>query len=56
MKGRKHLNHEVEVVAGPFGPHQAKLICKKCQKWIMWLPKNYEELLNEKRKNTASPV
>jgi hypothetical protein len=50
----KHLDHEMEIIEGPFQQHAAKLICKQCNTWVMWLPKNYEELLNEKE--NRSPI
>ena len=43
----KHKDHEMEVVDGPFGIHAGKLMCKECGKWVMWLPNNYKEKLNE---------
>jgi len=47
MKSDPHLLHTVEIIEGPFGFHQAKLICSQCRKFIMWLPKNYRELLGD---------
>jgi hypothetical protein len=42
----KHLDHEMEIIEGPFGRHEAKLMCKQCNKWVMWLPRNYREQLD----------
>ena len=46
----KHKDHEMEVIDGPFGHHAGKLVCKECGKWVMWLPNNYKEILNEQSK------
>lgn len=42
----KHLDHEVEIIQGPFGHHAAKLVCVPCQKFIQWLPKNYQNTID----------
>jgi len=43
---KKHMLHPKQIIKGPFGPHAAKLICRKCNVWIKWLPKNYETTFN----------
>ena len=34
---KKHKNCEMIAVLGPFGPHYAKLVCKKHNKTVQWL-------------------
>jgi len=36
----KHQLHPKQIVLGPFGPHAAKLICRRCKCWIKWIAKN----------------
>lgn len=43
----KHLNHPTRIIEGPFGPHQAKLMCAQCNVFLQWLPNNYKEWINE---------
>jgi len=42
-----HQDHEMIIIEGPFGIHRAKLVCKVCNKFIMWLPKNYQKILEK---------
>lgn len=32
----KHLNHDITIVLGPFGPHHSKMMCLKCKKFVKW--------------------
>jgi hypothetical protein len=39
----QHRGHPKRIVAGPFGPHQAKMECVLCRAFVKWVPKNYKE-------------
>ena len=34
-----HADHELERIQLTSGPHHGKLVCKTCNKFIKWLPK-----------------
>jgi len=42
---KKHKNCDTKIVLGPFGPHYAKLICKKHGVQLQWLSKSAVALL-----------
>ena len=39
----KHILHPKQIITGPFGPHSAKLVCRKCGCWIKWISKKEME-------------
>ncbi|MEK9697460.1 MAG: hypothetical protein VW270_16975, partial [Candidatus Poseidoniales archaeon] len=36
----KHGSHELDVELTPQGTHAGKIVCKTCNKWVAWIPKN----------------
>ena len=35
-----HKGHPKKIIKGPFGPHQAKMICRKCNgAFVRWISK-----------------
>jgi hypothetical protein len=44
---KRHTHCPVQVVAGPFGPHAAKLVCTRHNKVMQWLSKQAVEQLKE---------
>lgn len=47
----KHIDHEIIVKLGPYGPHHSKIICVKCNKFVKWATEQeyiiYQEITNE---------
>ena len=42
---QRHLQCECQIVIGPFGPHQAKIVCIKHRTFVQWVSKKNIEVL-----------
>jgi hypothetical protein len=49
----KHLFHPIKLIDGPFGPHRAKIICKKCKQFVKWATEVEVKELKYERNNRS---